>query len=513
MGSSMHRYKPRTLARHRDRTLGQSIVEFALTMPLLLLLFAGAADLGRVFFNFVALENAVKEGALYGARYPLCDDTSTLCPDPLNVAWHVENEARTAAGNALVTPASECRSAATDVAYADLRDCLEGDTYVVSATLDFPLITPIMSQIVGGSLTLRSESQAIVINQAFDPTPGLAPNKLVLGTTARNAAEIASKCVEPDPGGSPGFYRSPCLDTAGGPSVNALFQTGDTITYKVIVLNNGGTNVTGVSIVDSRTLPGTCPAIPSTMTVTGANRQWTCTYTRTAPTVAGVDLTGPWDNTLTVDGNEILPAVDAATVTIERPPADLVVDKVVSPFSLGNDGDGLPTFGGDTVTIAFNAQIPSPYVWYQVTVSNTGGQTATGLTITDTFGAFPTNANCPAVPTSLAAGATWTCKYQRSFNAAQVANNTVTATAAGGLVDSHTAVTTVNTCTGTNRVVPNLIGLTKANAQTAWTAAGFTGAMTSWSGSNGSTILTQNRQAFECRARTSTITVRKVTTP
>lgn len=482
-------------------------------MPLLLLLFAGAADLGRVFFNLVALENAVKEGALYGARYPLCDDASALCPDPINVAWHVENEARTPSGTALVTPASECRNAATGVAYADLRDCVEGDTYVVSATINFPLVTPIMSQIVGGSMTLTSVSKAIVINQAFDPTPGLAPTKLVLASGARNAAEIASKCVQPDPSGSPGFYRSPCEDTAGGPSVPALFQTGDTITYKVSVINNGGTNVTGVSITDSRTLPGTCPAIPTTMAVTGGTQRWTCTYTRTAPTVAGAGLTGPWANTLTADGNEILAAVDAATVTIERPPADLVVNKLVSPFKLGSDGDGLPSFGGDTLSIAFNAQIPTPVVWYQVTVSNTGGQDATGLSIVDTFGAFPTNADCPAAPTTLAAGASWTCLYQRSFNAAQTANNTATATAAGGLADTHTAVTTVNTCVGANRVVPNLIGMTKANAQSAWTAAGFTGAMTTWSGQPSAPILVQNRQGFECRAATSTITVGKNTTP
>lgn len=481
-------------------------------MPLLLLFFAGAADLGRVFFNFVALENAVKEGAMYGSRYPLCDDASTLCPDPINVRWHVENEARTAAGTALVTPASECRNAATGVAYSDLRDCVAGDTYVVSATLSFPLITPLMTQIVGGSLTLGSESRAIVINQAFDPTPGLAATKLVLGTTAQNASEIAAKCVQPDPTGSPGYYRSPCLDSGGGDSVHATFRTGDTITYKVTVINNGGTNVTGVTIVDSRTLPGTCPAIPSTMTVTGANKSWTCTYTRTAPTVSGPDLTGPWENTLTADGNEILPTIDAATVTIERPPADLVVDKVVSSYQLGSDGDGLDTFGADTLAIAFNAQIPTPVVWYKVTVSNTGGQPATSLAITDTFGPFGVTATCPAAPTSLAAGASWTCIYQRSFNAAQVSNNTVTATADGGLTDSHTATVTVNTCTGSNRVVPNLIGLTKAAAQTAWTSAGFIGAMTSWSGQNSALILTQNRQAFECRALTSTITVRRTTT-
>lgn len=501
----MHRFFVARRARRRRQSSGQALVELALTMPIVLLLFAGAADFGRIFYNFVALENAVKEGAIYGSQNPICDDASTICPDPGNVAWRVENEARTATDNALVTPSSECRNAATNAVYADLRDCVEGDTYIVTANITQSMITPIISQIVGGSITLSSTSKAIVLNQAFDPTPGLGPTKLVLASGARNAAEIAAKCA--DQGG--GFYRSPCVDITGGPNINAQFRTGDTITYKVSVLNNGGTNVTGVTIADSRTLPGTCPAIPTTLNV-GAG--WTCTYTRTAPTVAGTDPTGPWDNTLTADGNEILPAVDAAIVTIERPPADLVVNKIVSPFKLGADGDGLPTFGGDTVTIAFNAQIPAPYVWYKVTVSNVGGLTASGLTITDTFGAFPTNADCPAMPTSLAAGASWTCLYQRSFSAAGATNNTVTATA-GTEVDSHTATVTVNTCTGTNRVVPNLIGMTKANAQTAWTAAGFTGALTSWSGQNSALTVVQNRQAFECRARTSTITIGRTTTP
>ena len=73
--------------------LGQSLVEFALVTPILLLVFAGAADFGRAFYAYVAIENAAKEGALYGARAPLCDDTSPgSCTDPNNVVWRVQNE-------------------------------------------------------------------------------------------------------------------------------------------------------------------------------------------------------------------------------------------------------------------------------------------------------------------------------------------------------------------------------------------------------------------------------------
>ncbi len=80
--------------RDRERSRGQSVVEFALVLPILLLLLAATVDFGRLFYAYVAVENAAKEGALYGARSPLCDDaTNVNCADPNNVAWHVTNEA------------------------------------------------------------------------------------------------------------------------------------------------------------------------------------------------------------------------------------------------------------------------------------------------------------------------------------------------------------------------------------------------------------------------------------
>ena len=39
------------------------MVEFALVLPIMLVLMAAAIDLGRVFYAYVAVENAAKEGA------------------------------------------------------------------------------------------------------------------------------------------------------------------------------------------------------------------------------------------------------------------------------------------------------------------------------------------------------------------------------------------------------------------------------------------------------------------
>ena len=44
---------------------GQSLVEFALILPLLLMLVLGALDFGRLFYTKIILTNAAREGAYY----------------------------------------------------------------------------------------------------------------------------------------------------------------------------------------------------------------------------------------------------------------------------------------------------------------------------------------------------------------------------------------------------------------------------------------------------------------
>ena len=53
---------------------GQSLAEFALTLPLLMLLIMGVFDLGRAVYYFSAISNAANEAARYGAIYH-CDES------------------------------------------------------------------------------------------------------------------------------------------------------------------------------------------------------------------------------------------------------------------------------------------------------------------------------------------------------------------------------------------------------------------------------------------------------
>ena len=61
---------------------GQAVVEFALVLPLLLLLIFGAMDFGWLFFNKIQVNNASREGARYAAIHwkesNFEDDTKNL---------------------------------------------------------------------------------------------------------------------------------------------------------------------------------------------------------------------------------------------------------------------------------------------------------------------------------------------------------------------------------------------------------------------------------------------------
>jgi hypothetical protein len=54
----------------RERKPGQAFMEFALGLPLMLLIMLGTLDIGQVFIDYVQLRNGCREAASFGARNP-----------------------------------------------------------------------------------------------------------------------------------------------------------------------------------------------------------------------------------------------------------------------------------------------------------------------------------------------------------------------------------------------------------------------------------------------------------
>ena len=517
----------------------------------MLLVFAAAADLGRAFYAYVAIDNAAKEGAMFGASHPLCDDGgSSGCAGANNVAFRVQNEldlngVKNQDGTSLV-PSVHCLTPAGS-ARGSLVDCAEGDTYEVSLAYDFHLLTPLLNLVVGNPVTLATTSRATVLNQAFDPTPGLSIEKLVQVTdatgapVATNASDIVPKCTEPDDSGGGGYYRSPCLDSSTTDDPNdklyVKFDSFMPVTYRVRVSNSGDVTLTGLSITDNQDgssfWPATssdCPARPTQLTV---GQTYQCIYTRNAPVVAGSATETQWANTVAGTATNATIVQDAVTVIVEKP-AMLYVYKRVSPYRLGDDGDGVPGFGS-AAALTTNLRTATPgsnssvTVWYWIMVGNEGGKPATNVQITDTAGALPYGANsatavCDAAPGTLnpvvdTDRSTWfECRYRVTYTTAGNKVNKVTASSPDvtpDANDSGTVTVAVSACDGNNnRVVPNLVGLSRTNAGTAWaTTAGFSGSITSTGMVGSDIVVTQSQQAFSCQGKNTSITLTKATTP
>jgi len=56
--------------KHIKSERGQSLVELAISILILIYLLAGAVEFGMAFFQFVQLRDAAQEGALYGSMNP-----------------------------------------------------------------------------------------------------------------------------------------------------------------------------------------------------------------------------------------------------------------------------------------------------------------------------------------------------------------------------------------------------------------------------------------------------------
>ena len=79
------------------REKGQSLVEFALALPILILILSGLVDIGRAYFAYIYLEEAAAEAVKYLALYPECviADIAAECADPNNAEWRARNSGST----------------------------------------------------------------------------------------------------------------------------------------------------------------------------------------------------------------------------------------------------------------------------------------------------------------------------------------------------------------------------------------------------------------------------------
>ncbi|MEX2236491.1 MAG: TadE family protein [Dehalococcoidia bacterium] len=110
---------------------GQALVEFALVLPLLLIMLFGIIDFGRALQTYITINNASREGARFGSISP---------------SGNIQQKVRTAAGDF-------GDDVTIVVSFPSGQD--SGDSVIVDVDYEYQMITPLgamLSTFTGGSL-------------------------------------------------------------------------------------------------------------------------------------------------------------------------------------------------------------------------------------------------------------------------------------------------------------------------------------------------------------------------
>jgi Flp pilus assembly protein TadG len=122
---------------HRQRRArGQSLIEFALTLPILILILLGILDLGRAFSAHIVITNAARNGAYYGSMH--ANETSAI----------IQRVVTEANGSGTTITAADVSVSTTGVVGSPMR---------VTVTHDFVLLTAFLPGLSTLHLTGKAE--------------------------------------------------------------------------------------------------------------------------------------------------------------------------------------------------------------------------------------------------------------------------------------------------------------------------------------------------------------------
>jgi hypothetical protein len=191
--SSLKRSLRPVAGRVRDPR-GQSLVELALALPVILVLTLVALDFGRVYLGYVNLQNMARIAANFAANHP---DAWGASPDADAQGWYRNQILADATATNCRLPGPDHDPAVPTPVFADQTgDGLAtglGDMVTVRLDCSFGVVTPFISMIVGDSVAVAAEA-------AFPVKAGVTA---VAGTgsvpvgTAPNAAFKANETVTP----------------------------------------------------------------------------------------------------------------------------------------------------------------------------------------------------------------------------------------------------------------------------------------------------------------------------
>lgn len=177
---------------------GQGLVEFALIVPVILLILLFAIDLGRAYYSWVILQNASRIGANYAALNPAGWEPPGSSAIQAEYSALVSGDWGTIDCPSPAAPAFRDGTDTSSTGQTPDTSYNVGDSVNVSLTCPFRPITPVISAIVGDTVQLGASSEfrirsgniAGLTYQARIPPPAVCivvPN--LVGRTVQEARD------------------------------------------------------------------------------------------------------------------------------------------------------------------------------------------------------------------------------------------------------------------------------------------------------------------------------------
>ena len=204
-------YRRHQIALRERGARGQALVELAIISLVLLLLFATVLDFGRLFYSQITVENAARAGSLIAAQEPNSYLSNTACTtaniDSYKIGCAIQRESR----GSLVTVAPSqiavaCENKATPPAAATCQAKPQAGTRSrVSVTATFNFLMPVLTIVMGNSLTLRAavtaDQQVLPAGSTAVPTVASTATPTPTPTPAVTATATATPTatIQPTP--------------------------------------------------------------------------------------------------------------------------------------------------------------------------------------------------------------------------------------------------------------------------------------------------------------------------
>jgi hypothetical protein len=146
------------------RGRGQALVEFAMVLPIIVLLIAGFIEIGRAVFAYNTIANAARQGARVAAVNQLaavteCDETRPI-EDPYEPHWSITGCAIAAAATLGITAANVSVSYATPPSTSlSCSPALHiGCIAAITVTYHYAVSTPFVNMLIG-PITMSQTSE------------------------------------------------------------------------------------------------------------------------------------------------------------------------------------------------------------------------------------------------------------------------------------------------------------------------------------------------------------------